>query len=82
MTTPHAQNFPQELLHRIFLLLDPDSNVQNARVCKAWTDGALNEVWRDLDDWTSALASLVGTVIDLDTRKMVRSRQEPASYDF
>ncbi|EIM84704.1 uncharacterized protein STEHIDRAFT_169621 [Stereum hirsutum FP-91666 SS1] len=70
MTTPHAQNFPQELLHRIFLQLDYDSNARNARVCKAWTDGALNEVWRDLYDWTSALASLAGTVSDPNTRKM------------
>lgn len=76
MTTPYAQDLPQELLLRIFVLLDYRSNARNARVCKAWKDGALDEVWRHMCDWTSALASLAGTVPDPDTQKIVR----PLSY--
>lgn len=58
MATSHAQNLPQELLLRIFMLLDRRSNARNARVCKAWREGALDEVWRELHDWTRVLASL------------------------
>lgn len=71
MATSHAQNLPQELLLRVFMLLDRRSNARNAGVCKAWREGALDEVWRELHDWTSALASFADTVSDPVTRKMV-----------
>lgn len=35
-----------ELLPLVFALLDPISNARNARVCKLWTDFALDEVWK------------------------------------
>lgn len=71
-TLSYAQDLPQELLLRVFSLLDRPSNARNARVCKTWMEGALDEVWRELDDWTDALAWLADTVTDPVTRTMVR----------
>lgn len=35
-----------EILGTIFGLLQSDSNARNARVCRAWSDEALQNVWR------------------------------------
>ncbi|KAI6127220.1 hypothetical protein F5141DRAFT_379131 [Pisolithus sp. B1] len=39
-----------ELLHLIFSFLDKESNVSNARVCRFWSDIALDAVWKEVDD--------------------------------
>lgn len=47
---------PQEILLRIFeSLCDQRDNARNARVCKAWKETALDEVWRGLEEWTRPL---------------------------
>ncbi|CAK5268562.1 unnamed protein product [Mycena citricolor] len=47
--TNRALEIP-ELLDMIFRYLDNSCNVANARVCKRWSEIALDSVWRDLDD--------------------------------
>ena len=39
-----------ELLQIIFGILDLPSNRVNARVCKQWSDIALDILWREIDD--------------------------------
>jgi F-box-like len=39
-----------ELLQMVFGVLDLPSNTVNARVCKQWSDIALEMLWRDVDD--------------------------------
>ncbi|KAH8091795.1 hypothetical protein BXZ70DRAFT_469086 [Cristinia sonorae] len=39
-----------EIVELILSFLDKSSNVQNALVCKQWSDIALNLLWRDLPD--------------------------------
>ena len=39
-----------ELLQIIFSILDLPSNTVNARVCKQWSDIALDILWREIDD--------------------------------
>ena len=39
-----------ELLQMIFSILDPPSNTVNARVCKQWSDIALDILWREIDE--------------------------------
>ncbi|KAJ3500467.1 hypothetical protein NLJ89_g9781 [Agrocybe chaxingu] len=38
-----------ELLDMIFGMLDPDSNSNNARVCRQWSEIALDSLWKDVD---------------------------------
>lgn len=52
---------PPEILLRIFANLGAASNANNARVCRAWSEPALDLVWHTLYDWTAPLAVLVGT---------------------
>ena len=39
-----------ELLDMIFGYLDPNSNAVNARVCRRWSDIALDTLWKEVDD--------------------------------
>lgn len=39
-----------ELLQTVFNILDLPSNTVNARVCKQWSDIALDILWREIDD--------------------------------
>ena len=39
-----------ELLQIVFGTLDLPSNTVNARVCKQWSDIALDKLWREVDD--------------------------------
>ena len=39
-----------ELLQMIFGILDLPSNTVNARVCKQWSDIALDILWREIDE--------------------------------
>ena len=39
-----------ELLQMIFGILDLPSNAMNARVCKQWSDIALDILWREIDE--------------------------------
>lgn len=39
-----------ELLDMIFRFLDDASNASNARVCRQWSEIALDTLWRDVDD--------------------------------
>lgn len=81
MTTSYAQKLPPEILSRVFEFSEFDSNARCARVCKAWTESALDELWRELGDWTEILASLADTVEDPVTQKTVRLVQQ-FSADF
>ena len=46
----HRVLFIPELLDIIFNFLDRDSNIVNARVCKRWSEIALDVVWKEVDD--------------------------------
>ncbi|CAA7266668.1 unnamed protein product [Cyclocybe aegerita] len=50
---PHAKMYRvlyiPELLDMIFGMLDHDSNSNNARVCRQWSEIALDSLWRDVD---------------------------------
>lgn len=50
-----ASAVPQEILLRIFALCNQRDNARNARVCKAWKEAALDQVWRILEEWTQPL---------------------------
>jgi len=39
-----------ELLDMVFQYLDPCSNAMNARVCKIWSEIALDSLWKEVDD--------------------------------
>ena len=39
-----------ELLDMVFRFLDDASNASNARVCRQWSEIALDTLWRDVDD--------------------------------
>jgi len=56
-----------ELLQMIFGVLDLPSNTVNARVCKQWSDIALDMLWREVDGLHilfRILAPLIITVED------------------
>lgn len=38
-----------ELLLSVFACLDHQSNAKAARVCRSWSEHALNELWKDVD---------------------------------
>lgn len=59
-----------ELLDMVFSFLKPPSNAVNARVCKRWSEIALDLLWRDVDD----LHRLFGTLAPL--RKTTRNEYE------
>jgi hypothetical protein len=50
-----------ELLDMIFSFLTSPSNAVNARVCKRWSEIALDLLWRDVDD----INRLFGTLVPL-----------------
>jgi F-box-like len=39
-----------ELLDMVFRFLDDASNASNARVCRQWSEIALDMLWRDVND--------------------------------
>ena len=47
---PHQALNIYEILENIFLHLDQSSNATNARVCKLWSDAALDNIWRVITD--------------------------------
>jgi F-box-like len=49
-TTHRALRIP-ELLDMIFRFLDDASNASNARVCRQWSEIALDTLWRDVNDF-------------------------------
>lgn len=54
-----------ELLDMVFGFLDDASNASNARVCRKWSNMALDTLWRDVNDLNrlfSLLAPLRETV--------------------
>lgn len=54
-----------ELLSQVFRLLEPPSNARNARVCRAWSGLALDEVWREANAGTfQSLAEMSPSIID------------------
>lgn len=42
-------NIP-ELLDMVFSFLEPESNAINARICRRWSEIALDALWRDVRD--------------------------------
>lgn len=56
-----------EILAAIFGLLESDSNARNARVCRAWSDEALANVWRAVEPGVfRSLASMKVSGISYD----------------
>ena len=53
-----------EIVHRILGLMDRADNARNARVCVAWSDQALNLVWREVNDLQAIFSVLVPMVRD------------------
>lgn len=49
-TTIHRVLQIPELLDMVFSFLDRPSNAINARICKKWSEIALDVLWRDVDD--------------------------------
>lgn len=47
MPTMHHVLDIAEILRHIFSLLEQDDNARNARVCKQWTDIAIDFAWED-----------------------------------
>lgn len=48
-----------ELLDMVFKYLDLPSNASNARVCKKWSEMALDVLWRNVDDLPRLFSILV-----------------------
>ncbi|PFH47527.1 hypothetical protein AMATHDRAFT_67573 [Amanita thiersii Skay4041] len=46
----HRVLYIPELLDMVFNYLEPFSNAVNARVCKRWSEVALDTLWREVDD--------------------------------
>ena len=53
-----------ELLHLIFGFLSKKCNVSNARVCKLWSEIALDVIWREVDNLVHMFTALK-PIIDL-----------------
>lgn len=56
-----AQRLPPEILLDILQYLDKPSHARCARVCRSWSEPALELVWHTPDDWVLPLMSIVGT---------------------
>lgn len=50
-----------ELLELVFSFLNAQDNARNARVCKAWTQVALDLLWREVDHLPRLLSLLAPT---------------------
>lgn len=61
------------MLDVIFNFLDDKSNTRNARVCKQWSDVALNALWYDVDDLSRLLGLLLPLRKRTDNGQLVRS---------
>ncbi|KAG1857028.1 hypothetical protein DFJ58DRAFT_727051 [Suillus subalutaceus] len=55
---PHRVLFIPELLGIIFSFVDEDDHVNNACVCKEWSEITLDIIWREVDDLSRLLALL------------------------
>ena len=64
MAMHRALNLP-ELLSNVFAFLDYQSGARTARVCKTWSEHALNEPWKNVDIMVfRSLAPLNSTVLE------------------
>ncbi|EIM81036.1 uncharacterized protein STEHIDRAFT_172087 [Stereum hirsutum FP-91666 SS1] len=52
-----------EILNLIFAFLPRSANATNARVCKTWSDSALDDVWYEIPDVSKAFQALAATVV-------------------
>lgn len=50
-----------ELLYTIFRYMDNPCNASNARVCRKWSEIALDTLWRSVDDLNRLFGLLVPT---------------------
>lgn len=69
-TTTLRVLFVPELLDMIFGYLDASDNAGNARVCRRWSDVALDTLWRDVED-LSRLFSLLAPLYLTDSGEQV-----------
>ena len=58
-----------ELLQMIFSILDPPSNTVNARVCKQWSDIALDNLWREIDELYYLFGILAPLTMTIDSEE-------------
>lgn len=70
-STMHHALGVSEIITQIFSYLPTSSNTENARVCKDWSDTALDLVWAEIGDLDGIWGSLVETKMDVDG-KLVR----------
>lgn len=72
----HRALMISELLIGVFTLLDQASNARNARVCKAWTEFALDKTWRKVDQrvFLSLVEAKVSSVLSSDRLYLVSYR--------
>ncbi|KAI0750487.1 hypothetical protein C8Q74DRAFT_1361745 [Fomes fomentarius] len=61
-----------ELLELVFSFLNTQENARNARVCKAWTQVALDLLWREVDDLPRLLSLLAPTEDCTEGRRFSR----------
>lgn len=52
-----------EILNLIFAFLPRSANATNARVCKTWSDSALDDVWYEIPDVSKVFQALAATVV-------------------
>lgn len=50
-----------EILIRVFAFLPCSTNATNARVCKTWSDPALDDVWYEIHDVSKTFRALAAT---------------------
>lgn len=60
-----------EILIRIFALLPCSSNAANARVCKIWSNLALDVIWEEVHNVGGLFSSLAPTALNEETGEVV-----------
>ncbi|PPQ76084.1 hypothetical protein CVT26_004591 [Gymnopilus dilepis] len=72
-----------ELLDMIFGYLDPNSNAVNARVCRRWSDIALDTLWKEVDDLYRLFGLLAPLrVVGPELREEYEFERPPESADW
>ncbi|KAF4622566.1 hypothetical protein D9613_009613 [Agrocybe pediades] len=71
-----------ELLRLTFQLSDPASNAVNARVCKRWSEIALDCLWADVDDLLRLLKLLAPMTVVKGTRNVFDFQRSPQVHDW
>ncbi|KAG6808957.1 hypothetical protein H0H92_002244 [Tricholoma furcatifolium] len=71
----------RELLDNFFLYLDDASNAANARVCKKWSDAALDIIWKEVKD-LHPLLSLLAPLEKIHENTLYKFKHLPKHSDW